>query len=121
MIPPIFPIIAADSAVTTYLGTNPTRLYPFGLTPNAVTLPYATWATINGEPQNNLSEAPPIDRITVQVDIWAESAGECFEIAEAIRDSLELSAHMTFFGNTERAPDSRSYRHSLTFDFWTAR
>lgn len=121
MIPPIAALLFADPVVTGYLGTDPMRLFPFGQTPDAYTKPYATWQTISGTPENTLSAPPPVDHISVQVDVWADSAQDCWEIATAIRDVLELSAHMTYFGNTERATDARSYRQTLTFDFWLNR
>jgi hypothetical protein len=128
MIPPVFVLLSADSTIAGYLGNNPCRVYPFGEAPELVTFPYVTWQTINGVPENNLSETPPIDRIAVQLDVWTrqspetQAALDCWAIAEAIRDVLEPHAHMTFFGNTERGGiDTRTYRHSLTFDFWQPR
>lgn len=121
MIPPVFQLAAADVTVKGMLGTNPTRLYPFGQTPDAITYPYSTWQTITGLPENQLSGPPPCDRIGVQLDVWAKEADECFALSEALRDCLEPHAHMTFFGNTERDSPSRSYRQTLTFDFWLNR
>lgn len=113
--------LKGDTTVASYLGTAPLRVYPFGDAPDALTYPLATWQTVTGTPENNLSETPPIDRIGVQIDVYAATAGECWEISAAIRDVLETIGHMTYFGNTERAPDVRKYRQTLSFDFWLNR
>lgn len=127
MIPPVFQLLAADSTIASLLGDNPTRVFPFGEAPELQTYPYATWQTVSGTPENILDDTPPIDRISVQIDVWTrqdpaiQAGPQCFAIAEAIRDCLEPHAHMTFFGNTERASETRTYRHTLSFDFWTPR
>lgn len=113
--------LKGDSQVSMYLGTAPLRVYPFGDAPDALTYPLATWQTVAGTPENNLSETPPVDRIAVQFDVYSKTAGECWAISEAIRDVLEPIGHMTYFGNTERAPDVRAYRQTLSFDFWLNR
>ncbi|MGL4711664.1 MAG: tail completion protein gp17, partial [Shewanella sp.] len=45
---PIFVVCRASTAVTDLLGTNPTRLYPFGQAPQNVAKPYAVWQVIGG-------------------------------------------------------------------------
>lgn len=113
--------LKGDSTVAGYLGMAPLRVYPFGDAPAVLTYPLATWQTVTGSPENNLSETPPLDRYGVQFDVYAETAPECWAISEAMRDVLETLGHMTFFGNTERATDVRKYRQTLTFDFWLNR
>lgn len=113
--------LKTDSTVASLLGNSPLRVYPFGDAPAALTYPLATWQTIAGVPENVLVGTPPVDRCSVQFDVYTEHAGECWQISEAIRDVLEPLGHMTFFGNTERAPEVRKYRQTLTFDFWLNR
>jgi hypothetical protein len=111
----------ADSGVTGYLGTNPMRLYPFGETPDAVTLAYATWQTVTGAPENNLSEPPPVDHVAIQFDVWTKTAQETWALYQAMREVLEGHGHETFFGNERRSPDVRGYGMTFTFEFWLDR
>lgn len=52
MIAPIFKACAASQAVTDLIGSNPVRLYPFGLQDDNVVYPYVVWQNINGSPEN---------------------------------------------------------------------
>ena len=47
--PPIFQVAAADPAVTALLGTNPTRLYLFGMAPDTPAGTYCVWQVVNGK------------------------------------------------------------------------
>ncbi len=48
MIAPIFTTCAASQAVKDLLGTNPVRLYPFGMQDDSIVYPYAVWQNIGG-------------------------------------------------------------------------
>lgn len=120
MLTPIFPIITASSAVTTLLGTSPTRFYPFGEAPQGVTYPYATWTLISGTPENMLDEAPGVDAHRVQVDVWSRESTSCDAVATAVRNALEASAYMVDFGN-DKDPTTGSYRIRMDFEFWISR
>ncbi|MBF4377310.1 tail completion protein gp17, partial [Vibrio anguillarum] len=49
---PIFSICQQDPVVTSLIGSNPLRLYMFGLAPQSPTKPYAVWQVIGGQPEN---------------------------------------------------------------------
>lgn len=121
MIPNVFPVLAADSAVTGLIGANPTRAYPWGQSPQNPVYPYVVWQVVNGQPQNYLGCRPDIDAITTQVDVYARTGADCIAVAEAVRDALEVDNHMTRFGNMTRDPQTQSYRISMDFDLWTYR
>jgi hypothetical protein len=48
MIAPIFAVCAASQAVRDLLGSNPVRLYPFGMQDDNIVYPYAVWQNIGG-------------------------------------------------------------------------
>lgn len=121
MIPEIFTILNASAPVKVLLGTNPLRVFPFGQAPQDVERPYATYSVYNGVPENTLNCPPDIDNIGTQIDVWSPDADDCITIAEAIRDALEGSAHMTNFQSLEWDDETGLYRTRMDFDFWTQR
>jgi hypothetical protein len=122
MFPRIFATVVADSIVTAIIGTNPTRFYRHGSAPQNVIAPYATWFVIAGTPENNLSNTPPVDRYTIQVDAWSDNTGTgstgVETLAEALRDCLEQIGHMTGVVVNTRDESTQRYRIGMQFDIW---
>lgn len=121
MLPAVFPLLAQDSDVTSYIGSAPARVYRHGDAPQTVSAPYITWFVVSGTPENTLADAPRVDGYSVQVDCWSDSDEEVERLAEAVRNAIEPSHHMISVGLNGRDPDSMRYRISLTFTFWTPR
>lgn len=117
MLPPIFNIVNADSAVIAALGPAPVRVYPFGLAPQNVKLPYVTWQTISGAPENYLGDLPDADSYTLQVDVWAATSESVLQVARALRDAVEPVAYVAGWGNTARDNDTKYFRYTFTIDF----
>ncbi|SDF69822.1 Protein of unknown function [Onishia taeanensis] len=114
MLPPIFTICAADAAVTALLGSDPTRLHPFGKAPQRVALPYAVWRIPTGAPENYLDSAPDVDRWRLQVDVYAGNGNDATAVTEALRDAIEPHAHIVRWGDTDTDPETGN-RH-ISFD-----
>jgi hypothetical protein len=121
MYPPIFTVCAADSAVTTLLGTTPTRLYPFGEAPQEVVKPYAVWQIINGAPENVLSDAPDVDSYTVQVDVYADTGASVRSVVQALRNAIQPVAHITAWRGESKESETGLYRYSFDCDWWVQR
>lgn len=121
MYPPIFSTCAADASVQFYLGTSPTRLYPFGNAPENVTKPYAVWQAVSGVPENYIDKVPDIDSWTLQVDAYALTASEARDVAEALRDAIEPNAHIVGWRGESRDPDTKNYRFSFDVDWFEHR
>lgn len=121
MIPDIFQAVSGNSGLTSLIGSAPVRFFPFGEAPEKTVYPYATYSVVNGLPQNTMDGPPQIDDLGTQIDVWAETADSCLDVAEALRDALEPLGHMTSIGNMERDPDTKSYRIRMDFDFFTER
>lgn len=121
MYPPIFAIVSVDEGVQSKLGTSPVRVYPFGEAPDNVELPYAVWQTITGSPENYVSNAPDLDLFVLQIDVYGETGSEVREAAEALRDVIELSAHIVAWRGESRDTESKHFRYSFDVDFFVNR
>lgn len=125
MFPTIFTWLATDSTVTALIGSGPTRCYRHGFAPQGVNAPYVTWFVVSGSPENNLSDTPPTDRYTIQLDCWSNNSGtgaaEVEQLATAVRDALEQHGHLTGIPVNTKDPETNRYRIGLQFDFWLNR
>lgn len=124
-LPPIFQALKASSAVKAIVGTKPPRIYRHGSAPQGLTQPYITWQLVSGTPENNLSDPPPFDRQTVQVDCWypkqpnGDNGVELLAIAA--RDAIEIYVHMTSTILDVHEADTGLYRISMQFDWLLGR
>jgi hypothetical protein len=125
MLPRVFQLLKASSAVKNIVGTNPPRIYRHGSAPqrpeNATPEPYITWQLIAGVPENNLSDPPPVDRMSVQVDCWHPTDPGIEVLAAAARDALEVAGYMTSMLVDLREQETQLYRMSLQVDFFNGR
>ncbi|EWS53020.1 MULTISPECIES: DUF3168 domain-containing protein [unclassified Methylibium] len=125
MYPPVFPAVAASTAVKALLGSNPVRFYQFGLAPQNVQKPYAVWQRVFGAPENYLGSTPDIDTFSIQIDVYASpdssGANTARNVAQAIRDAIEPHCHITSWLGESVDPDTMSHRFSFQSDWITAR
>jgi len=121
MYPPIFEVVSADSDVQTNLGVSPTRFYPFGEAPTGVDKPYAVWQFVTGIPENYINEIPDTDTMSIQVDVFADTALQVRDVAQALRDAVEPHAHVVSWRGESRDPDTRNYRISFDVDWIVSR
>jgi hypothetical protein len=121
MFPPIFAVCSIVPAVTALIGASPVRLYPFGDAPQAVALPYVTWQTITGLPENYIDRVPDIDSYTLQVDCYATTATSARNVAKAIRDAIETKAHIVAWRGESKDPDTLHYRSSFDVTWFVPR
>src|SRR5690625_2126134 len=119
--PPLFSICRADSAVAELLGTNPVRLFMFGMAPQRVQRPYATWQVISGNPESYIAGRPDAENYIIQIDVWGNSASETREILSAIERAIELHCYVTRYGGESRDPETMSYRSSMDVSWITTR
>ena len=121
MFPSIFAWLKGDSEVTAIVGT---RIYEHQAVPQGqapIVEPFLSWFIASLGPENNLSDPPPTDRVTVQVDSWHTDAAGVKTLAQAVRNALEPYGHMTGLVANLREPETRLYRVGLTFDIWLDR
>lgn len=118
--PPIFQAAAADPAVTALLGTNPTRLYLFGMAPDNPAGTYCVWQIIDGSPDNYLAGRPDVESHTLQVDVYATTAAEARAAGQALEYAVELSASVVGYNGENRDTETGRYRYSFSVD-WIVR
>lgn len=121
VLPSIFNTIKNTPGVTTYIGTNPTRFYPWSSAPQNPTKPYVTYGVFNGNPENYVTNVPDIDNMGTQVDIWSDDPEECADIFTALRTALEPLGHMINFQSITRDAETQLYNIRMEFDFWESR
>ncbi|EAA6647964.1 MULTISPECIES: tail completion protein gp17 [Enterobacteriaceae] len=118
MIAPIFPVCASSPEVTALLGSNPVRIYPFGIQDDNVVYPYAVWQNLpGGGPENYLNQRPDADKFSLQVDVYADTADEAMLAAQAIIYAIELKANIVRYGPQDRDESTLKYRYSFDVDW----
>ncbi|ATY01624.1 tail completion protein gp17 [Klebsiella aerogenes] len=117
MIAPIFSVCTASQAVKDLLGTNPVRLYPFGMQDDNIVYPYAVWQNIDGSPENYLNQRPDADRYSLQVDVYGDTDIDVIAVSRALRDAIEGNAHITRWGEQTRDQETGKYRYSFDIDW----
>lgn len=122
MLPKVYTLLQASSPVVNLVGT---RIYRHGTAPQGVVAPYITWFVPSSAPENTLDEVPKIDNATVQVDCWSNNTGagdlEIETLAKAVRDAIEPSYHMIVGPTDGQDPETKRYRCTMLFSFWTDR
>lgn len=118
MLPRVFAILKASADVRNIVAT---RIYRHGSAPQDTSRPYITWTLISGIPENNLSDPPPLDRMSVQVDCWHQTDDGIDRLATAARDAIEPVAYMTGVIIDQRETETKLFRMSMQFDFFNGR
>ncbi|MFV9518293.1 hypothetical protein ACNUIO_32840 [Pseudomonas aeruginosa] len=94
-------------------------MYQFGLAPQLVVEPYATWQTISGSPENDRWS---LDADGFTLSRWTFSqptaCAKPETLAKAIRDAIELSAYVVRWGGESVDPDTKTYRDPASDIHW---
>jgi hypothetical protein len=128
MVSPVFTLLAGDAAVTALIGAPPAmRCYSGGMIPETPTinaaLPCVTQQRIAGEPANNLARAPSIERVVIQINVWALTAVQAKQVMEAVRDALEAGG-ANCMGNVPSdtyEPETKRFGWMFDIHFWINR
>ena len=122
MFPPIFATCSVPS-ITSLIGSNPVRLWPFGEADQEAERPYAVWQTIGGHPEDYLDRRPDMDLFSIQVDVYAKTGSEARYVAQAIRDAVEgnQAANITAWRGESRDQVTKDYRYTFDVDWFVPR
>jgi hypothetical protein len=125
MLPPVFQALKSSAAVKAIVGSNPPRVYRHGRVPDQtperpIAQPFITWSMVSNVPENNLSDPPPCDRTTVQVDCWHQTDKGVEDLAIAARDALEVIGVVTSGLLDDFETETKLFRMSLQVDIWLA-
>ncbi len=110
---PIFNLCKASNELTTLLGENPTKVYPFGQAPQGVTLPYAVWQIVSGTPYNQLADDAQTDNYTTQVDVYGGSDEQACAAAKAIINATASEAYVLSYNGNGRDNETGDYYYSF--------
>lgn len=113
MIPSIFPLVAADAACKSVLGSNPVRFLMFGFADQNTPKPYSVWQQIGGMPENYLGMIPDADTYYVQIDVYGTTSASAIAAATALRNVIEKHAHVVSWRGQTRDPETKDYRVSF--------
>jgi hypothetical protein len=116
MLPPVRATLAASSAVTNFIGSNPVRAYRHGEAPKGVAKPYVTWFMHDGVTDGVL-DAPEADTFRLQLDCWSDDDAQVETLAAAVRDQMETVAVLVSYGENGRDPETQRYRIGFLFDW----
>jgi hypothetical protein len=114
---------AKDNAqVQALLGPGPIRLWPAGRATQNSPRPYAVFQLVYGNPDNSLSCIPKEDLLGYQVDVYAKTASDAWDVAFALRDVYEAGYNqIVSWNNDEVEPATSLYRVGFTVEFWERR
>lgn len=121
MMPSVFLTLKADPTVWGIVGGNPARIWQTSApedVPRPNANPYVIWSLVTGTPENNLSDPPPVDRQSIQIDCWHKTQVGVDNLATAVRDAVEPVAHMTGVVISTQDQETKLFRIGMQFDFW---
>lgn len=118
MLPPLYALLFAASSVAAIVST---RIFPHGDAPQDTTQPYITWQMVSGVPENSLSDAPDIDRCTLQINCWHPTSAGVISLATAVRAAVEPAGHVTGVPVNQRDTATRLYWIALQMDWFLSR
>lgn len=121
MTPPIFETVDVP-AVRALLQApgKELRFYAFGRAPQSPIYPYAVWQLAYGTPENFLGQAPDVDSVGVQVDVYAtraQGSAEARRVVVALRDALEPACYITAWRGESVDPDTSNFRVGFDCDW----
>lgn len=123
--PAVFAYASASTAVTALLGSSPVRFWPFDKAPSPTQpgygVPYATHQHVYGAPENTLSCTPSEDLHGIQIDAYGQTVTQCRNVAEALRQAMELHGYVVSLGGDEWDEPSGLYRNTMTVEFYVDR
>lgn len=117
MLPNLFPLLHASSAVTALIGSAPMRFYRHGSAPQGVVAPYVTHRMITGNPANDMSDTPRADSCLVQVSCWSDNTGSGSSgievLATAVRNAIQERWDIEDFRDLVKDAETGRYRIDL--------
>lgn len=118
MFPPVYQTLRAN---TTVLNMVADRIGPHGAIAQSEQRPYIVWQVVLGQPHDNLSDPPPSDFTTIQIDCYHANAASVVTLASAARDALDAEMIVNRTIVNVKDPDTKLYRVGIEADFITQR
>ena len=110
--------LKADGPVAALVGA---RIYGDKL-PQNVTYPAVSFQRITDEPEYTLSGATTLENAQIQIDCWAATFDAAWDVAEAVKDSMQgSSTNFRVGSHTARSilePEPDIYHVAVEFSCW---
>lgn len=122
MLPPILETVKSYPPAVALLGSDPTRFFAFGTSPQDMTKPYAVWQVPNAYPENYLGSLSDMDDVNIQVDCYSKtSQAEAVSIGTAIRAAVERQANVTTWRTLGQDNETKLWRFVLLIEWLNPR
>ena len=96
------------------------KVYPLVI-PQGTVLPCITYQRLRSYPANTLSGASGLERVDLEIDVWANKYGEAKEVAKAVRAAMPASgpwgAHLRY-DTDEYEYTGPYYRVLMRYNVW---
>jgi hypothetical protein len=112
--PPIYLLLKSFNNLTDLLGGSESpRIYSMSSAPQGQEKPYITWKAISNIAEQNISDSPDVDFVTLQVDCWSKKEFESLILAYNTRAALESFGNATDIIGQGRETETKLYRVTL--------
>ena len=116
----IYAVLAGDATLSALVST---RIYDNRVPENIAspqTAPYIVGRVVTSVPENMLDEAPGVDHVRMQLDIYAETKASARAVLAAIRTPLErLGYEVLTMDFADPTTDLRNIKSD--WEFWLSR
>lgn len=126
--PPLFQLAKADPTVVSLLSQGPIlKVFQFGMAPDNISDPYAVWQITGGYAENYLADAPKLDNVEIQLDVYGTDAQSVRACCVALRDAWQVQegrwdgGYLVAWVGESRDPTTLRYRCTFRMDFITKR
>lgn len=115
---PTWAVLSAAAPVTALVPAA--RIFK-GYAGDAPVTPYIVIEEYNAVPANYMGDRPGVDNFRAQVRVMSDGTAQCRQIAEAVRDAMELVATCQFSEGPIREDDTGLWSHLSDWSHWTNR
>lgn len=109
LFPNVYGQLVADPEIAAIVGDK-----VFRAVAEAVPAPYIVWTVLAAPPENNLSNTPPGDMVSVRIDCYARNEAEVDTLAQKARNSLQVRGTVETLQDLGMEPETGYWR--ITFD-----
>lgn len=117
MFPPVFKTLHTPSVAALVAD----RIGRHGEVAQTETRDYIVWQIVSDSPHDNLSDPPPSDFTSVQIDCYSMTDAGVESLARAARAALDAARVVNRVILNNRDPETRLYRVGMQADFITQR
>ena len=115
MLPKIFQILNTPE-IQAFVGSDPVRIFDFGIAPQGTEAPYIAFNQVADSPYDQLSGAACADLSTMQIDIYSKGREEVREMAVIVKSIFDKKLMCNRLVFQTRETDTLLYRICIEVD-----